>query len=102
MGPVFDYVAQFMCRCLMLVWTDGVPISPADFALLTTPQAENRQLDELLTTEPTVGQHIVRLKPAPVNRIRLPVINAIIRSSRLHRSGGRFLPPCESVWAAIT
>ena len=46
MGPVFDHAAQRMRRgfhWLVLVWTDGQTVIPADFALLTTQKAEKRQ-----------------------------------------------------------
>ncbi len=46
MGPVFDHAAQRMrrgFRWLVLVWTDGQTIIPADFALLTTQKEDKRQ-----------------------------------------------------------
>jgi hypothetical protein len=46
MGPVFDHAAQRMrrgFRWLVLVWTDGQTVIPADFALLTTQKAGQRQ-----------------------------------------------------------
>ena len=46
MGPVFDHAAQRMrrgFRWLMVIWTDGQTSIPADFALLTTQKAPNRQ-----------------------------------------------------------
>ncbi|PSR28361.1 MAG: hypothetical protein C7B43_10305 [Sulfobacillus benefaciens] len=45
-GRFFDHAAQRMrrgFRWLMLVWTDGQTVILADFALLTTHKAKNRQ-----------------------------------------------------------
>ena len=76
MGPVFDHAAQRMrrgFRWLMLVWTDGQTSIPADFALLTTQKAENRQPMRTGTPPQTPGAARRReaILPAPTVAITL-------------------------------
>lgn len=76
MGPVFDHAAQRMrrgFRWLMLVWTDGQTIIPADFALLTTQKAENRQpmRTDTPSRSPGAARRREALLPAPTVSIGL-------------------------------
>ena len=90
-GPVFGHAAQRMrrgFRWLMLVWTDGQTVIPADFALLTTQKAEKRRpayvvCDRWFTT-PTLTRRIV-------NETGCEVIGMLKNSSLRYEWSGRLL-----------
>ena len=76
MGPVFDHAAQRMhrgFRWLVLVWTDGQTIIPADFALLTTQKADKRQpaYDGIPPRSPGAARRREALLPAPTVAVAL-------------------------------
>jgi hypothetical protein len=75
-APVFDNAAQRMrrgFRWLVLVWTDGQTIIPADFALLTTQKAAQRQPahDGVPPRSPGAARRREALLPAPTVAVAL-------------------------------